>query len=269
MACTQPMWDHEAVETSERGESGLSRAMRILDAFNTDQSVLTPAEIARRTGLPIATTYRIVNEMVSLGILERTAGGVRTGDRLWELASRGSRILSLRNTALPFMEDLQNAIRQHTQLAVLDGTDILYLERLSAPEDAVVNITHVAGRLPAVVCAPGLVLTAFSPPEVQQAVLSTEPPPFTRMTPRGTSQFPALLADIRRQGFARLDGWVNEGVSGVSAPIRDSEGAVIAALAVLLPNDGKTPRMALPAIQIAASGISRALGFSHTKLKSS
>lgn len=268
MAGSPAVCNHEAVRTSEPGESGLNRVMRILEVFNTNQSVFTPAEIARRTGLPIATTYRIVNEMVLLGILEKAPQGVRTGVRLWELASRGSRILSLRNTALPFMEDIQNALRQHTQLAVLDGTDILYLERLSAPEDAVVNITHVAGRLPAVVCAPGLVLTAFSSPDVQDAVLATTPPQFTRLTPTDTSRFPALLADIRRQGFARVDGWVNEGVTGVSAPIRDAEGSVIAALAVLLPNDGKTPRMALPAIQIAAAGISRALGFTPGTVKS-
>jgi DNA-binding IclR family transcriptional regulator len=259
------MWDHGAVKRAIRGESGLSRAMKILEVFNTGQSTLSPAEIARRTRLPVATTYRMVNEMVTLGILEKTPAGVHTGIRLWELASRGSKTLSLRNTALPFMEDIQRAIQQHTQLGMLEGNDVLYLERLSAGEGAVVNIMLVAGRLPAIACSAGLVITAFSPRHVQQEILTTAPPLYTRLTPTHTNDFPAILADIRRKGFVQIDGWIHEEVSAVSAPVRDADGSVIAALSVLLPNDGKTSGIAQTAVQIAAAGISRALGFSPVK----
>jgi DNA-binding IclR family transcriptional regulator len=207
----------------------------------------------------------MVNEMVALGILEKTKTGVQTGVRLWELASRGSKTLNLRNTALPFMEDIQKAIKQHTQLGVLEGQDVLFLERLSASEGAVVNILQVAGRLPAISCAPGLVLAAFSPRDVQQEILTATPQPYTRFTPTHTNGFPAILADIRRKGFAQVDGWIHEDVSAVSAAIRGVDGSVVAALSVLLPNDGKTSRVAQPVIQVAAAGISRSLGYSPHK----
>lgn len=263
--CVPGMWDHGAVKKPTPGESGLSRAMRILAVFTSEQSTLSRAEIARRTKLPVASTYRIVNEMVSLGILDKTPTGVQTGVRLWELASRGSKTLNLRNTALPFMEDIQRAIQQHTQLGVLEGKDVLFLERLSASEGAVVNILQVAGRLPALVCAPGLVIAAFSPRDVQQELLTEMPKPYTRFTPTDTNGFPAILADIRRKGFVQVDGWIHEEVSAVSAPVRDAGGSVVAALSVLLPNDGKTSRVAQPAVQIAAAGISRALGYAPVK----
>jgi DNA-binding IclR family transcriptional regulator len=249
------------VKRTTPGESGLSRIVKVLEAFDKGKSTLTPAEIVRRTGLPSASTYRLVNELIDVGFLDRSDGGVQTGVRLWELASRESKTLSLRNTAMPFMEDLQDAIRQHTQLSVMDGTDILYIERLSAP-DAVVNITRIAGRLPAVVASPGLIMAAFGTKELQEAVLATGPPKYTKFTPTTTADFHRLLAEFRRQGYARMDGWIDEGVSGLGLPVRNAEGSVIAALSVLLPNDGKTPRMALPAVQIAAAGISRALGWS-------
>ena len=249
------------MKRSSPGETGLSRIVKVLEAFDRGNANLTPAEIARRTGLPAASTYRLVNEMVKVGFLDRADGRVQTGVRLWELASRESRTLNLRNAALPFMEDLQDAIKQHTQLSVLDGTDILYIERLSAV-GAVVNITRIAGRLPAIVASPGLVMAAFSPPELQQAVLDTVPPKFTEYTPALATDFRRIFADVRRQGYARADGWIDAGVSGVAAPIRNVDGKVIAALSALLPNDGKTPRIALPAVQIAAASISRSLGWS-------
>jgi DNA-binding IclR family transcriptional regulator len=252
------------VKRTTPGETGLSRIVKVLEAFDKGKSTLTPAEIVRRTGLPAASTYRLVNELIDVGFLDKSDGGVQTGVRLWELASRESKTLGLRNTALPFMEDLQDAIRQHTQLSVMDGTDILYIERLSAP-DAVVNITRVAGRLPAVVASPGLVMAAFGTPELQEAILAADVPQYTRFTPATTADFRRIFAEIRRQGYARMDGWIDEGVSGIAMPVRDAEGEVIAALSVLLPNDGKTPRVALPAVQIAAAGISRALGWSPAR----
>lgn len=246
------------------GETGLSRVVKVLESFDAGRSTLTRAEIVRRTGLPAASTYRLINELIQVGFLDAEDGGVRTGVRLWELASRESRTLSLRNTALPFMEDLQNVIRQHTQLSVLDGVDILYIERLSVP-DAVVNITRVAGRLPAVITAPGLVMAAFADQATQDAVLSTVPPRYTPRTPTSTADFGRILAEIRLQDYARMDGWIDESVTGVGVPVRDAKGAVIAALSVLLPNDGKTPRMALPAVRMAGAGISRALGWSSPR----
>lgn len=239
--------------------------MKILAVFNSEHSTLSPAEIARRTNLPVASTYRMVNEMVKLGILDKTSSGVQTGVRLWELASRGSKTVNLRNTALPYMEDIQRAMQQHTQLGVLEGKDVLFLERLSASEGAVVNILKVAERLPAIISAPGLVIAAFSPLDVQQGLLAEAPKRYTSLTPTDTKGFPAILADIRRKGFVQIDGWIAEGVSAVSAPIRDAEGSVVAALSVLLPNDGKTPRVAHPVVQIAAAGISRALGYAPVR----
>ena len=67
---------------------------------------------------------------------------------MWELSARSSRVIRLRDVALPFMDDLHAVVRQHTQLGVLDGDEVLHVERLSAP-GSIVNATYVAGRLPA------------------------------------------------------------------------------------------------------------------------
>lgn len=127
--------------------------------------------IARRARLPTATAHRLVAELTDLRYLERDpTRRVRLGTRLWELASRGSRTLELRQAAMSFMENLQTVVRQHTQLAVLNDSEALYLERLSA-RYAVVNITRIAGRLPLHACSSGLVLLAHARAALQERIL--------------------------------------------------------------------------------------------------
>lgn len=112
----------------------MSRVVRIFEAFTPDESALTVSQISRRTGLHVATASRPVAELVSYGFLTRDADRrVRIGMRMWELATRASPTPSLRNAAMPFMEGVHDVVSHHVQLGVLDGDEVLFLERLSAP----------------------------------------------------------------------------------------------------------------------------------------
>ncbi|WP_078600678.1 helix-turn-helix domain-containing protein [Streptomyces violens] len=141
---------------STSGESLLTRAVRIFDAFGPEAPALTVTEIARRARLPRATAGRLVEELVRHGLLRRDGRRrIRIGVRFWELAQRASPTLTLREAAMPFMADLHAVVGHSTQLGVLDGAEVLFVERLTAP-DAVVNITRIAGRLPLHASSTGL-----------------------------------------------------------------------------------------------------------------
>src|ERR1700712_5715862 len=130
------------------GESSLARAVRILESFTPDDPELTVGEVARRAGLHVATASRIVGQLVDSGLLSRGPGReVRVGMRMWELASRAAPTRSLRDAAMPYLEDLHAVVGHHAQLAVLDGEEVIFLERLSA-RDAVINYSRIAGRPP-------------------------------------------------------------------------------------------------------------------------
>src|SRR5690606_3325879 len=104
--------------------------------------------LARRADLPQATAYRIVDDMARRGFLDRQpTGEVRPGLRLWELVTRCYPARDLRDAALPFIQDVQSVVHQHTQLAVLQDDEVLVLERLSSPA-SVINQASVANRLP-------------------------------------------------------------------------------------------------------------------------
>ncbi|MGW2517555.1 IclR family transcriptional regulator [Streptomyces sp. NPDC001617] len=240
-------------------ESVLSRAARILEAFSQEEPALTVSEIARRTGLHVATASRLVGELVAHGFLGRDDDRrVRIGVRLWELAVRASPVLSLREVAMPFMEGAHDVVGHHVQLSVLDGDEVLFLERLSAP-NAVVNYTRIAGRLPLYASSSGLVLLAHGPADLRERLLAGPLTAYTPTTPATPSRLRAVLADVRKQGYAYCPGYVHEDALGVAAPVRGADGRVLAALSVIVPNDAGAQAV-VPVVRTAARGVARALG---------
>jgi len=243
---------------SAAGESVLSRAVRIFEAFTPDETVLSVSEVARRAGLHPATASRLIAELTAHGLLARDEGRrVRVGVRMWELALRASPTLSLREAAMPFMEDAHAVLGQHVQLGVLDGDQVLFVERLSAP-GAVINYTRIAGRLPLHVSSSGLVLLAHGPLDLQERILAGPLPRYTPQTIGAPAALRGALAEVRRQGYACLPGHVHEDALGIAVPVRDGRSAVVAALAAIVPV-GTGAKTVVGVLSTAARGITRTL----------
>lgn len=242
---------------SRSGESVAERIVRVLETFDADRSAQTPTEIGRRAGLPSSTAHRLVAELVDTGLLDRDESGqVRLGMHLWEVAQRGSRALRLRQAALPFMERVQARIREHTQLAVWERDETLFLERLSHP-DAVSNIARIAGRLPLHASSAGLVLLAFADDADRERVLARPLTPVGPGSVTDRARLEALLADVRRDGVVVARGFVEPVSAAVAVPVRE-RGRVIAALSVVLSRDAPVAG-ARDELRAAAAGIGRAL----------
>ena len=107
-------WHTDHMPRVATGESSLARAVRILEAFTPDEPELTVTEVARRSGLHLATASRIVGQLVEHGLLSRGPDReVRVGMRMWELAARAAPTRSLRDAAMPFLEDLHAVVGHH------------------------------------------------------------------------------------------------------------------------------------------------------------
>ena len=245
------------------GESVLSRAVRLFDVFSPTERALTVTEIARRSGLHLSTTSRLIAELVQHDLLARTADGrVRIGMRMWELAQRASPTLTLREAAMPFLEDLHHVVGHHVQIGVLDGREVLFLERLSAP-GAVVNVTRIAGRLSLHASSSGMVLLANGPAELREDILSQPLQRFTAHTITDPRRLRQVLADVRRDGHVVNNGHIHVDATGIAVPVWDGSGAVVAALSAIVPNDGQAFAM-LPVLKATALGITRAIAASGT-----
>ncbi|GLZ03198.1 IclR family transcriptional regulator [Actinomadura sp. NBRC 104412] len=237
-----------------------ARVLGILEAFTPSSPALSLSDISRRTGLPPATAHRLVGELTRWGALERDEQGIyRIGLRLWEVAALAPRGLGLREIAMPFLEDLYEATHQNVQLAVLDGLEVLYLERI-AGRDAVHVFTRVGGRFPAHATGVGLAILAHSDPEVQERAIEGPLPRFTEKTISTGAELRRALAEVRRTGLAVSDGQVELIALSVAAPIFGRDDRVEAAVSIVVPSEGYDWRVLAPAVRAAARGISRALG---------
>jgi hypothetical protein len=158
----------------------------------------------------VATASRLVGELVAPGFLSRDDDRrVRIGVRLWELVTRASPTLSLRDAAMPFMEGVHDVVGHHVQLGVLDGDDVLSVERNVHP-DAVINSTRIAGRLPLHASSSGLVLLAHGPADLKERVLAGPLTAYTRETPVAAGQ----CTTVDPSGVALTEAMRND-VSGI------------------------------------------------------
>jgi DNA-binding IclR family transcriptional regulator len=248
-----------ARQSVERTGPVVARALQILAAFTPDRRALTLSELSRHAGLPVSTVHRLAADLVAWGALERDLTGCyHIGLRLWEIGSLAPRGLGLREAALPYLEDLSQVTRENVQLAVREGAEVVFVERI-AGSGAVPVLTRVGGRFALTATGVGLVLLAHAPVEVQDEVLASPIKRYTERTLTGPHQLRAALADTRARGYAVSDRQVTMDALSVAAPIHDAQGDVVAAVSLVVHHGSASPHTLATLLRTSARAISRAL----------
>jgi DNA-binding IclR family transcriptional regulator len=245
--------------SSEPGRSTASRLFAVLFAFDRAHPTMTLTALASATGLPIATTYRLVRELVTAGALERNEdSSYQIGLRLWRQGALAPRQRDLRTIARPVMESLHEATRETVQLAVLESARVLCVEKVSGSRSAT-NITEVAGGLPLHASGVGKVILGFADPDALPDVGGRRLRRFTVHT----NVDPEVLDQEVRRTRAEFVAYCREeltlGTCSVASPVFDAEGVFVAALGVLTGSRASLNRLA-PAVRSSAMLISKRLG---------
>ena len=241
------------------GRSVTSKVVAMLDSFSPSAPELSLNELARRAGMPLSTTYRLATELVGWGGLERVdGGGYRVGLRLFQIGSLATRGASMRAVALPYMQDLYEATHENVQLAVLDGREALYVEKITG-RDALPIKTRRGGRLPLHATGVGKVLLAYAPAEFFDELVDHGLKRFTPHTIVAPGQLRKTLAEVRRTGIAYASEEMSLGSLSVAAPVFDADGAAVAAMSIVMRSSRTNLRRVGPAVRTAALGASREL----------
>lgn len=255
-------------ETSSRSTSSLSsvrNAARVLKEFGTGAPEIGVTEIARRLGIGKSTAHRLLNTLAEERLLERnpTSGAYRLGLAIYQLGTAVAVHTEIHEAAGPVIEHLSAATRETAMVAILDGSQVVCIERRESPQ-ALRLVGRVGSREDAHVTSAGKLLIAHLPAEQRERLLTGRP---LRRATQFTLTDPVALRSQCEEILIR--GWaenINEsevGVSGVSAPIRNRTGAVIAAVSVVGPSQRMTPqalrRLARPTME-AGLAVSRRLG---------
>ncbi|WP_030545223.1 IclR family transcriptional regulator [Streptomyces exfoliatus] len=238
------------------------KVLDVLAVFDREHPSQTLSEIAQRTGMALSTTHRVVSELAGWGALERAEDGSwHVGLRLWEIASGCPRTQILRDVALPFMQDLYEATHENIQLAVREGTELVFVERI-AGHRSVELLTMVGSRFPIGSTGMGRVLLAHAPPGLQEEVLASPLRAWTPHTVTDPKTLRAQLDRIRREQVFVSDRQLSESTVAVAAPVRTGRnGPVGAALGIVFTARGASRARGLrePLLR-AAYGISDELG---------
>lgn len=220
----------------------VERAVQILSVFDSEHAEQGVSDIAQTTGLPKATAHRIIMTLFNTGFLERTSGGDRfcLGLRMVGLGLGALHRLDVRRAAQPHMQRLVDDLREICTLGVFDRGRVLYVEVVHSDHSLTIA-ARVGRHLPAHCTASGKVLLAFLPPEVVESVLRTPLMPYTEKTIISPERLRQELEVIRQRGYAIADEELEVGVWAISAPIRDIDRNVIAAMSIPFPTSRLDP----------------------------
>ena len=244
----------------------LAKGFQVLQAFTPDEPELVLADVARRTGLDKGTTFRLLNTLVMLGYVERVDDSrrFRLTFKCLDLGFNAIARSDLRTQARPVLRGLVGKTSEAASLGVLDGADIVYVERIQAGLVRLGVDVRIGSRAPVYSTAIGQAIVAHLPERTQIDVLEAQPRvQRTENTIVDLNRLLRRLRAIKETGYAFSN---QENVSGLcvlAAPILDLDGAPLAAISVAAPTMQIAPaefeRLSAGPVLKAAQQLSNAL----------
>jgi len=238
--------------------SVLGKAQLILEAFSAEDDKLSLTELVRRTGVAKASVYRLAQELLQWGVLERSGSDYCLGLRLFEMGQRVHRQRILREAALPFMEDLLLATQETIHFAIHDGLEVIYIEKIIMHR-GLSQQSRVAGRLPLYCTATGKVILAFSGRQLFEDVVEAGLTPLTRHTLTSPRMLIAQLERVREAGLATESEETRLGYASLAVPVFGPERMLAGALSITAPTSRMNVNRLVGSLRTAAQGIGRKL----------
>lgn len=244
--------------------SSVNHALDVLELFAAARRELGVTEISQHLGFSKSSASRMMALLERRGYLRRNgrSGRFFLGIRPYEIGCVAVTHWGLKDVALPYLERLRDTCDETSHLVVLDGTDVVYIEKLESSHPVRID-SQIGGRAPAFCVAHGRALLAHHP-EVLERVLAADLPRFTPRTITDPEALRRELARARRQGYAANNQEWREGVCGVAAPIWNHAGSAAAALSLSMPATRFTRArldVMIPLLKEVAADLSRALGY--------
>ncbi len=250
----------------------LARGLEILTLFTTERPSLSLAEIVAASKINKTTAFRVVSTLETLGYLERDPDtrDYRPGLKVLKLGFTALGSLELAQIAQPYLKALSDASGETTNMSIRDGAEVVYVARNATQQIVSVNLQR-GSRLPVYCTSMGKVQLIDLSRQELCSLLGEGPYP--KRGPNTVTCLEALVTEldqVRRQGYAVNDEQLAVGLRSVAAPIRGSEGQVMAAINISVPGS-RISREALeanlaPKVLEAARQISSALG-GHVHLR--
>lgn len=257
---------NNSVAYSRTYATSLLKGIQMLNLFSPERPEWRVGEMSVAIGAAKSTISRIAHTLASQGYLVRSRekDGFRLGIRLWELGNLAIHDKSeFAQRVLPYLEDLVARLGESVQAAILDGTDVVYVQKVDASHSLRTYIP-LGARFPTYCTATGKALLAFQAPGVIDNVVRSGLKSYTDRTATTAAALRAELEGVRKRGYAMARGEWRGDIGGVAAPVFDRTGQVIGAIGVTMPlthfsRDARSP--AALAVARSARELSMKFGY--------
>jgi IclR family acetate operon transcriptional repressor len=214
----------------------VERALDVLLCFTNQTPALTMTQIAEHVGIHKSTAHRLLATLENKRFIQRDqdTGIYRLGIRLLQMAYLTLEQNDLRRLAAPFMHHLCDQYEENIDLAVLDDTDVVFINILEGPQ-RIKLAAAIGQRLPAFATASGKAILGFMPEKLVRRILDRGMPQLTPHTLISPDLLFKDLNSVRELGFAVSEEELEEQINAVAAPIFDFNGLPIASIAVAGP----------------------------------
>lgn len=213
--------------------TAVDKAMDLLKAFGDEATTgVGVSELARRADLSKSTAFRVLASLQVNGAVQRAGNAYRLGKMIQDLGMTQESDLHarLRDALTPYLVNLYELTRQTVHLAVLQGTDVVYLNKLYG-QLSVRSPSRIGGRAPSYCTAVGKVLLAHTP-SAASAVMEQELYAWTEKTITDPDKLAVELSQVRQANLAFDREEILMGLNCVGAPVFNATGQVVAALSV-------------------------------------
>jgi len=230
------------------GLKTLRKTVRVLECFSLEEPRLSLTDIARKVGLPLSTTHRILATLRAVGLVDQEGDRdlYRLGIKLLELGSVVLTTNEVHREALSFIEELVRETGETVHLGVLNGAQVVSIEKMDSPHGLASHVTIGKGA-PAYCTGVGKALLAFQPEAVVDEVCRLGLKAHTPNTITDPSKLKKELTQVLTQGYAVDDKECQPGVRCVAAPVRDHTGSVIASISISGPAT-RIPKERIPSL---------------------
>lgn len=220
----------------EKRSTLVLRTLDTLETLSRSDAGMALADVANSTSTPKPAMHRILQSLRSRGYVDQdgASGRYSAGIRCFELGSTWAHNLDTRTVAAPHLKELNDETMETVHLAVYEHGDVVYIDKYESPQQVIAK-SYIGRRCPATCVATGRVLLAYSPKSEIERVLDQPLPSYTENSITDPIELRGVLNRIRVDGFGENHGAYRKHVGGLSAPIRDHTGQVVAAVGLCLP----------------------------------
>jgi len=218
--------------------AAVEKAIKVLSCVADSKTPVGITQLSKRLALSIGAVQRMTYTLSKLGYLRKATNNKEyiLGFKAWALGLSIVSEIEVKNIAHPYLQDLSDKVGEIVSLGILEGTEMVYLDRIKTNHILNLNL-NIGARLPAYSTSLGKAIVAFLPEiELAKILNIIDLKSLTRNTITNKKIFSEELRNIREKGFSINNAENDAGIRSVAAPVRDKSGRVIASINISVPS---------------------------------